>query len=197
MKLSNFESFVNENDDSRSPLARKIFGDSEDLSTLIIDEIVIDITLDQWGGFEIGDGEFFYPINKLISVKPEFFIKVEKDGEKYKTYTIPFPFQPKEDTSNWDEDDIQMYTMASVFIVTKEDIVKYLQKNSKFGIYNVVRENGIVTIDDMMWHYLGIGQCTGEFWLKPEECEKYPELMDEYKKYFSGDISKIIKYCEK
>lgn len=185
MKLYNFNEFINENaeDDSRSPLARQIFGDNEDLSTLTADDIIIDITLDQWGGFDIGDGEFFEPVEKLVKTNPDFFMKVEKSGEVYKTYFIPNPFNPKEDMSNWDKDDITFNTMASTNKVTKEDIAKFLQKNSKFGVYNVVRENGKVTIDDMMWHYLGIGNCTGETITKPEECEKYQELIDICNKY--------------
>ena len=170
------------------------FGDTQDLSGVTEDDLIIQITLDKWGGFEVGDGEYFKSSDKeLFSTATEdtdFFIKTEKNGEHYETTYIPNPFNPK-DMTGWDKEWIKAYSVASTSKVTKTDILKFIKDNPKIGIWNIEpRKDGSIVIDDMMWHTLSIGTCANTTETAPEKNKKYAALVALLKKYVKADATK-------
>jgi hypothetical protein len=163
---------------------------AKDLSS---DNLTFNFTINKWGGFEIGDGEYFKEdFKSLLESKPDFFIKTEKFNDYYETTFIPNPFNRK-DTSEWtDEELIEAFKYAETYRTTKLDVLQKLKSEKSFGAYEVRpdEETGEIYIDNMAWYYLGI--CgSGSLISKtiPEKSPKYKELMKEYSDFTKNTVS--------
>ncbi len=142
--------------------------------------------LNKWGGFELGDGEYFRDSMKdLIETKPDFFIFTEEKDGFFETTFVPNPFE-KKDMSRWtDKNWIDMFTYAVTYKTSKEQVIERLigQSNqTKFGIWEIDPNSEIINVDNMFWYYLGLFD-TGSLMLK---CEaelhpKYAELINLHK----------------
>lgn len=121
----------------------------------------IDITTDTWGGFEIGEGEYFKPdfLENLKSGKDncDFVIITEViDNDTYETTFIPNPITIKDTSSFTDEEWKKMFSDAVTYRTTKEDIAKKLiNMNFKIGIWEFDPDIEPI-IDDFVWYYLGL-----------------------------------------
>jgi len=120
-------------------------------------QLVFDITLNKWGGFEMGDGEYFKDdVKDLIESKPDFFIKTIKNGDSYETTFVPNPIN-KKDTSDWTDVELkESFEYVETYRTNIYDIITSLKKsNGKFGIYELKNSDEII-IDDMLWFYIGL-----------------------------------------
>ncbi len=141
--------------------------------------IEFDFTVNKWGGFELGDGEYFADtMQGLIDSKPDFFIFTEEKEDFFETTFIPNPFE-RENTTQWtDKDWIEMFTYAVTYKTSKQQVIERLSKDETFGIYKVNKDSETIVIGDMFWYYLGLHD-TGGIIKKCEIAlhEKYSELM--------------------
>lgn len=158
MTLKSFEQYIEKSDDKLN--------------------VKFNFTVDKWGGFEMGDGEFFKNSNEeLMNTKPDFFIKTVKNQDTYETTFIPNPFFPK-DTSDWtSQEDIELFKYAITYRTTKEQVIERLKKKETFGIWKIEDNKDVIIVDNMFWYYLGLYD-TGEEIIKcePKEHPLYKEL---------------------
>ena len=137
-------------------------------------------TVDKWGGFDIGDGEYFMKdFKSLVESKPQFFIKVEKFNDYYETTYIPNPFQIEDLKNATDKDYIKLFSFAKTYRTSKLDVINQLKNNNNIGIYDIQpnKKTGKIVIDDMRWFYLGLDSCGSLIsQTTPKKSPKYQEL---------------------
>jgi len=127
----------------------------------IKEKLKFNFTISKWGGFDLGDGEFFIN-NFLVKLKnkeinPDFIIFTEEISKGvFDTTFIPNPVQIK-DISSWTSEEwIDMFTYAITYRTTKEDVANSLANNSKIGIYEVQTEKETIIVDNMGWYFLNM-----------------------------------------
>jgi hypothetical protein len=151
-------------------------------------KITLDIkfTTEVWGGFNIGDGEYFIKYVELFKgFEPDFYIQTLFVDNKYKVYFVPSETSYKKAINNLDEksDEYEMFVNVSEVTTTKDEIIKFIRTNQKFGIYNINFENNKIVIDDMIWYYIGV-YCGGtEVLTKLHESDKFKEIKILREKY--------------
>jgi hypothetical protein len=162
-----------------------------------LENINFNFTVDKWGGFEIGDGEYFTEdLKSLFDSKPEFFIKTEKIGDYYETTFIPNPFNTKDLSEVKDKDLLSMYKNSETYKTTKSDILKTLQDENQIGIFNVVpsKKTNKIEIGDMAWYGLGLNAIGVNSTMPFKESPKYKELEMLYKKHGSKSYGKYTPH---
>jgi hypothetical protein len=148
-------------------------------------DLKFDFTINKWGGFELGDGEYFTENLKLLfKGNPDFFIKTEEFKDYYETTFIPNPFIDL-DTSGWDdEEQIKMFKYANTYRTTKLDVLNRIKKDNKIGIYNVTqnKKTNKIEIGDMSWYYLGLYDSSDNIisHTLPKKNKLYKELIELY-----------------
>jgi GNAT superfamily N-acetyltransferase len=148
-------------------------------------DLKFDFTINKWGGFELGDGEYFTENLKLLfKGNPDFFIKTEAFKDYYETTFIPNPFIDL-DTSGWDdEEQIKMFKYADTYRTTKLDVLNRIKKDNKIGIYNVIqnKKTNKIEIGDMAWYYLGLYDSSDNIisHTLPKKNKLYKELIELY-----------------
>jgi DNA repair protein RadC len=148
-------------------------------------DLKFDFTINKWGGFELGDGEYFTENLKLLfKGNPDFFIKTEEFKDYYETTFIPNPFIDL-DTSGWDdEEQIKMFKYADTYRTTKLDVLNRIKKDNKIGIYNVIqnKKTNKIEIGDMAWYYLGLYDSSDNIisHTLPKKNKLYKELIELY-----------------
>lgn len=122
--------------------------------------ITYDFTIGKWGGFEIGDGEFFLEtLAEIIEARPDFFIYTEQKGDCFETSFVPNPFN-KEDVSSFTSKEwIDMFTTVRTYTMTKQQIQERVNKSidteEVIGIYKFKPQGDNVSITNFLWFYLG------------------------------------------
>lgn len=138
---------------------KKLFNsDTQDYDNLL-KRVKIDITLDKVGGFKIGEGEYFD--GNLDNA--DFLIKTSLLNNIFIT-----TFEPNPKTTNKmqaiynsqeDEEDTYFYRAFRnkiYYMTTLKDITKEIKDfNDTSCIYKVDTSEDEITVDDMMFFYLG------------------------------------------
>ncbi len=140
------------------------------------EKVNFNFTHDKWGGFDMGDGEYFVDEKILFNRQPDFYIFSEKKGDFYETTFIPNPFNVM-DTSKWDDkDQIEAFKYATTYRTNEADVIKKIKSKKSYGIYKISFGKDFVEVDDMMWYYIGMCD-TGELVIKCNS-EKHPKFKD-------------------
>ena len=122
-----------------------------------------DFTVNQWGGFEMGDGEYFFDSTKKLKLStPDWFIKTVQVGEKiFETTYIPSN-EKHEESKNWEDDSTRdLFTSAVTYRTDESQIIEWLIWNRKIGIYDLYedyQENVHIELDNFLWYFIGVNQ---------------------------------------
>jgi hypothetical protein len=160
-----------------------------------LDDYNFKFTVGKWGGFDIGDGEYFMEdFKSLVESKPQFFVKTEQFKDYFETTYIANPFDVEDLKGATDKEYIEMFEFADTYLTSKLDIVNQLKNNNQIGIYNIVpsKKTGKIEIGDMAWYDLGLNGLGSIVSHTPtKESPKYEELQQLYKENFSYDYGGI------
>jgi hypothetical protein len=163
-----------------------------------LEDYNFNFTVGKWGGFDIGDGEYFMEdFKSLVESKPQFFVKTEEFKDYFETTYIPNPFDVEDLEGATDEEYIEMFKFADTYLTSKLDIVNKLKNNNQIGIYNIVpsKKTGKIEIGDMAWYDLGLnGLGSVISHIPTKESPKYEELQQLYKENFSYANGGITPY---
>jgi hypothetical protein len=163
-----------------------------------LDDYNFNFTVGKWGGFDIGDGEYFMEdFKSLVESKPQFFVKTEEFKDYFETTYIANPFDVEDLEGATDEEYIEMFEFSDTYLTSKLDIINQLKNNNQIGIYNIVpsKKTGKIEIGDMAWYDLGLNGLGSVISHTPtKESPKYEELMQLHKEnfgYADGGITPI------
>ena len=163
-----------------------------------LDDYNFNFTVGKWGGFDIGDGEYFMEdFKSLVKSKPQFFVKTEEFKDYFETTYIPNPFDVEDLEGATDKEYIEMFEFANTYLTSKLDIVNELKNNNKIGIYNIVpsKKTSKIEIGDMAWYDLGLNGLGSVISHTPtKESPKYEELQQLYKENFIYENGGITHY---
>jgi len=155
-----------------------------------------ELTLNQWGGFEIGDGEFFVSEKELFSRdEPDMYIKVIKENNLYKTYFVPSKDSyQKYLNGEIDEYYKDLYYNISEYVANEQEIIDYaVLKDDKKGMYQYEIINNIVEMDDALWFYLSYCESGTLTLLETKNHPLFKETQELRKKYEYVRSSKKFK----
>lgn len=112
--------------------------------------IVINFTFNQWGTYEMGEGENF---NKKLNIEADFFIYTEKSKDTYFTTFIPNPIH-KKNTEGWEsEENIKLFNEEITYKTTIHDIKNNLRNIKGF---RPISRNSVFNITDFDFYYAGL-----------------------------------------
>ena len=142
-------------------------------------EVDFDFTIGKWGGFDLGDGEYFFNNSKLFNIdNVECFIKCEKVGDNFETTFIPNPFNKMDLSDFTDQDAANFYKYAVTWVTSKDDVLKKLSEGNNDGVYEYINPNeSVVDINDFKWYYLGL-YASGHLKIKTDILEEHPEFKE-------------------
>ena len=149
----------------------------------------MNITINTFGGFEIGDGEYFMPHKKLFRLDHnDFYIQTIIENDVYVTYFIPSPENYAKVLSGeyTGKDWVEMFSFVSVNRTTKEEALNYAKKEERVGIYEFTfgkDEDDSFVINDMMWYYLNLCSAGKTELFLAEKHPKYLEVVSLIEKY--------------
>jgi hypothetical protein len=183
MKLYKFNQFKITEDSNNG--YNNLSNDKSDIN------ILMNITINKFGGFEIGEGEYFTDYDKLFNNTPDFYIQTLFEAGVYTTYFIPNPvyYQEAIDGKYTDKDFIKMFTEVTVCKTTEEQIKEYIKNNPKIGLYEIKLDDDPIVITDMMWFYLGLSNAGEMEYFDVKEISngklhpKYQEILSLKEKY--------------
>lgn len=142
----------------------------------------MEMTTNIFGGFDMGDGEYFTNYEKLFNgEEPDFYIQTLVEGDVYTVYFIPSE-RIYDEVKNHKKID-PMYTNVFEVKTTLGQVGDYIINNNKVGIYHISFETSPLIVEDMMWYYLGV-YCGGEQTLTEiHKSDKYKEILELKKIY--------------
>jgi len=119
-------------------------------------QVELTFTIDKWGGFNVGDGEYFKEYKDLFTGTPDFFIRTVRKDDDFFTTFIPNPFN-KVDMSDWkDKDHIDLFKYATTRKFSIPVFQEWLKTNKiGGGIYKEAEGLKGMVINDFVYYYAG------------------------------------------